>query len=263
MATAAKPRRAVIYARLGEARNKGKEGEGLSVGKQEADCRELAARLDLTVVEPVRNDNDLTAFKGASRSKPREGYEALLDDIRTGRADVVLAWHTDRLHRDMAELEEYIKVCGDGSDGVPTYTVKGGELRLDTSNGRMVARIMGAVARGEVEHMIERQKSAKERIGKAGAWQGGPRPYGYRKDGPSIKQGGQGRLARYPRASAGTALGSRAGARRGRASRHLPGDDPAGPPHPAGRRTRRRQAMGAQHAQEHAQTRIQRGPDRA
>ncbi len=198
MATAAKPRRAVIYARLSKDRNKGKEGEGLSVGKQEADCRELAARLDLTVVEPVRNDNDLTAFKGASRSKPREGYEALLDDIRTGRADVVLAWHTDRLHRDMAELEEYIKVCGDGSDGVPTYTVKGGELHLDTSNGRMVARIMGAVARGEVEHMIERQKSAKERIRKAGAWQGGPRPYGYRKDGPSIKQGGQGRLAQVP-----------------------------------------------------------------
>src|SRR5207247_552018 len=97
---------------------------------------------------------DLTAFKGGRRSKPRPGYNDLLDDIRSGRAQVVLAWHTDRLHRDLTELEEYITVCGEGRGGVPTCTVRGGDLDLSTSSGRMVARILGAVARGEVEHMI-------------------------------------------------------------------------------------------------------------
>lgn len=188
------PKRAVIYCRL----SKDRQGAGINVAKQAADCRELAERLGIAVIEPVRTDNDITAFKGTARSKIRKGYEALLDDLRTGRADVVLAWHTDRLHRDMTELEAYIRVCGEGSDGIPTYTVKGGELHLDTASGRMIARILGAVARQEVEHMIERGKSAKERIRKAGAWSGGPRPFGYRPDGLSVKNGGEGRLAQVP-----------------------------------------------------------------
>jgi DNA invertase Pin-like site-specific DNA recombinase len=186
-------RRAVIYARI----SKDRTGAGLGVGKQEDDCRELAARLGLDVVG-VRQDNDLTAYKGGTRSKPRPGYQDLLGDIRTGRAQAVLAWHTDRLHRDLTELEAYITACGEGRDGVPTYTVKGGDLDLSTASGRMVARILGAVARQEVEHMIERQKSAHERIRAAGAWKGGPRPFGYRRDGLSVKQGGDGSLAQVP-----------------------------------------------------------------
>jgi DNA invertase Pin-like site-specific DNA recombinase len=193
--TSSNVKRAVIYARISR---DSKQGSGLGVGKQVEDCRDLAARLGFEVVEPVRQDNDLTAFKGGSRSKRRPGYQDLLDDIRTGRADVVLAWHTDRLHRDMTELEEYITVCGEGRSGVPTNTVKGGDLDLSTSSGRMVARILGAVARGEVEHMIERQKSAHERIRNAGGYHGGPRPFGYRRDGLSIKNGGEGRLAQVP-----------------------------------------------------------------
>src|SRR5262245_43371433 len=139
------PRRAVIYARI----SKDRTGAGLGVGKQEADCRDLAARLHppAEVIE-VYTDNDLTAFKGGSRSKLRPGYAALLEDIRSRRAEVVLAWHTDRLHRDMTELEGYIDACGEGLDGVPTYTVKGGELHLDTSSGRTIARILAAIARG-------------------------------------------------------------------------------------------------------------------
>ena len=189
------PRRAVIYVRISEDR----EGAGLGVGKQQEDCRKLAARLHPPVeIAGVYTDNDLTAFKGSGRSKPRPGYAALLKDIRSGRAQAVIAWHTDRLHRDMTELEEYIGACGEGSDGIPTYTVKGGELHLDTASGRMVARILGAVAKQEVEHMIERQISAKERIRKAGGRQGGPPGFGYRPDGLSIKNGGEGRLAQDP-----------------------------------------------------------------
>jgi site-specific DNA recombinase len=193
------PRRAVVYARI----SKDRTGAGVGVGKQEADCRALAARLYPPVeIIDVYTDNDLTAFKGGSRGKPRPGYAALMEDIRSRRAEVVLAWHTDRLHRDMTELEGYITACGEGSDGIPTYTAKGGELHLDTASGRMVARILGAVAKQEVEHMIERQKSAKERGRKAGAWHGGPRPFGYQPDGPSIKNGGDGRLAQVPEEAA-------------------------------------------------------------
>ena len=163
------------YTRLSQDRT----GAGVNVEDQEGQCRDLAGRLGYTV-SAVYSDNDITAFKGGSRARRRGGYEQLLADLRSGSTDAVIAWHTDRLHRDLPELETYIVACGDGSDGIPTHTVKGGELRLDTSSGRMIARILGAVARQEVEHMIERIEAAKARDRKAGLWNGGPRPFGFR-----------------------------------------------------------------------------------
>jgi site-specific DNA recombinase len=43
----------------------------------------------------------------------------------------------------------------------------------------MVARQLGAVARYEVEHMVERQQRAKLQVATDGGWRGGRRPYGY------------------------------------------------------------------------------------
>jgi DNA invertase Pin-like site-specific DNA recombinase len=195
-------KRAAIYTR--QSQDGGKEGgRELNIGRQEKDCRVKAAELGLDVTAVYR-DNDLTAFKDGRRPrKPRRQYEAMLADIKAGKIDAVVAWHTDRLHRDLPELEDYIKACGEGRDGIPTYTVQGGELHLDTASGRMVARILGAVARQEVEHMQERQELTKVDIRKAGAYQGGPPPFGWRRapapEGLSIKNGGQGKLERHPK----------------------------------------------------------------
>jgi len=108
----------------------------------------------------------------------------MLDAIRAGRVDAVIAWHHDRLHRSPVELEEYISACEPRS--VPTHCVKAGELDLTTASGRMTARITGAVARGEVEHMSERICAQKARATGAGAWTGGGRPFGYTRDGMEL-----------------------------------------------------------------------------
>lgn len=167
-------RSAAIYCRI----SKDRAGAGLGVDRQEHECRQLAERLGWTVTV-VHTDNDLSAYSG----KPRPGYRALLDDLRTGRVDAVLAWHNDRLHRSTAELEEYIEVSGKA----PTHFVKAGPLDLSTASGRMTARITGAVARHEVEHMIERQKAAKMQAAQAGKFRGGPRPFGYERDGITVR----------------------------------------------------------------------------
>jgi DNA invertase Pin-like site-specific DNA recombinase len=168
-------RRAAIYCRISEDRT----GAGLGIERQEHDCRELADQLGWTVVE-VFADNDLSAYSG----KPRPGYQALLDALRAGTADAVVCWHTDRLHRSPVELEDYIGVCERG--GVPTQTVKAGPLDLASPSGRMVARQLGAVARYEVEHMIERQQRARLQAATEGRWGGGRRPYGYQADGVTV-----------------------------------------------------------------------------
>jgi site-specific DNA recombinase len=170
-------RRAAIYTRISQDR----EGAGLGVERQEADCRALAERLGWTIVA-VHADNDLSAYSG----KPRPGYLALLADLRAGAVDAVICWHTDRLHRSPSELEDYITVCERG--GVPTQTVKAGPLDLATPSGRMVARQLGAVARYEVEHQIERQQRARLQAATAGRWSGGRRPYGYEADGATVIQ---------------------------------------------------------------------------
>ena len=111
----------------------------------------------------------------------------------------MLAWHEDRLLRDMGDLETYIKACRitDAGDGVPTYTVRSGHTDLSNASGRMMARIKAAVHQEEVEHMIERQKSAKERIRNAGGWHGGRRVFGFRQGTP-IGRGGDGGWSSFP-----------------------------------------------------------------
>lgn len=166
----------VIYCRI----SKDRIGAGLGVDRQEQECRELAAKLGLTVAY-VYTDNDMSAYSG----KPRKQYLRMLADIEAGRVAAVLTWHTDRLHRSPTELEAYIAACEKA--GVPTHTAMAGPLDLTTPSGRLVARQLGAVARYEVEHSIERQQSAKRQAAVDGKWAGGRRPYGYEHDGMTVR----------------------------------------------------------------------------
>jgi site-specific DNA recombinase len=161
--------------------SKDRAGAGLGIDRQYKDCAELAQRLGWQVVGH-HSDNDLSAYSG----RPRPGYHALLDDLENGRADAVVVWHTDRLHRRPVELEHYIDVCD--PRGVITQTVKAGPLDLATPSGRMVARMLGSAGRYEVEHMIERQQAAKLQAATAGRWKGGRRPFGYEADGVTIRE---------------------------------------------------------------------------
>ena len=169
--------RAGIYCRI----SRDREGAGLGVERQREDCEALIRQRGWTIAETYE-DNDLSAYSG----KPRPGYRRMLDDIGAGQLDAVVAWHTDRLHRSPTELEEYITVCE--THGVPTHTVKAGPLNLATPSGRLVARQLGAVARYEVEHSIERQQRAKLQAATDGRWKGGRRPFGYEADGVTPRQ---------------------------------------------------------------------------
>jgi len=164
---------AAIYCRI----SKDENHDELGVQRQETECRQLADRLGWTVVE-VFTDDDVTAYS----TKPRAGYTALLAAIGAGKVNAVICWHTDRLHRPRhwEELETYIDVCQERD--VPTAAVKSSHLDLSNASGRMVARILAAVARAEVEHGIERMRSAKDQAAGNGHSLGGPRPFGYAAD---------------------------------------------------------------------------------
>ena len=169
--------RAFIYCRMSQDR----VGAGLGVDRQAADCQDLADRLGWDVVRTY-TDNDTSAYTG----KPRKGYRAMLDALDAGEASGVLVWHTDRLHRSPVELETYVALCE--RQGIVTQTVKAGPLDLASPSGRLVARQLGAVARYEVEHNVERIKAARLQAVKAGKWSGGRRPFGYEPDGVTVRE---------------------------------------------------------------------------
>ena len=156
--------RAAVYLRQSLDRH----GDGLAVARQRDDCLRLCADRGWTAVEYV--DNDTSASVGR-----RPSYERMLDDIRAGTVDAVVAWDLDRLHRRPVELEHFITLADEKHIALATV---GGDADLSTDGGRLFARIKGAVARAEVERKSARQKRAGLQRAESGkAW--GPRAFGY------------------------------------------------------------------------------------
>lgn len=179
-------RRAAIYARISNdpgiaaADTPRRGGDGLGVERQQEDCRALADALGWEVVS-VLVDNDISAYSG----KVRPGFESLLDEMKRGEIDALICWHTDRLYRSMKDLERLIEIAE--SEKIAIRTVQGGELDLSTSAGRMVARILGSVARQESEHMSERRIRSNRQKAEKGKWQTANRTFGYTQSGEPLE----------------------------------------------------------------------------
>ena len=124
-----------------------RDGNALAVDRQRTECRNLISRRGWArggwtdVAEYV--DNDTSASNGSTRP----AYADLLTDIAAGTVDAVVRYHLDRLHRQPKELEHFIELADKHHLQLATVT---GEVDLSTDNGRLIARITGAVARNEV-----------------------------------------------------------------------------------------------------------------
>jgi DNA invertase Pin-like site-specific DNA recombinase len=145
-------------------------GDGLGVRRQEEDCRTLAVRHGWTVSR-VFTDNDTSAYSGQRRM----AYEQLIEAIRMGQVQTLLAWAPERLHRSPRELEDFLELIE--RHGVVVETVKAGAWDVSSSHGRLVARMLGAVSRAESERTGERVSRAHQQAKAQGKWRG-PIPLG-------------------------------------------------------------------------------------
>lgn len=165
-------KRAVIYCRI----SRDLTGEGRGVERQEDACRALAAsrgwQVDAIVVE-----NDTSASKGKRRK-----YTRMLADASAGHYDVIISWAVDRLTRSPREIEDLTTMAE--QTGVMVATVSG-DLDLTTDQGRLVGRILGSVARGEVERKGARQRAAYRQSAESGKPPNGP-AFGYRSSGEIV-----------------------------------------------------------------------------
>ncbi len=150
-------RRAALYCRISQDR----KHDNLGVARQERACRKLAAARGWEV-GGVFVDDDKSAFSG----KRRAGYEAMVEAVKAGEVDAIVAWAPDRLTRQPRELEDLIDLLDAHRVEVATHLA--GDYDLSTSGGRITARVVGVVARHESETKSERAKLKTDEIARGG-----------------------------------------------------------------------------------------------
>lgn len=182
------PLRAIIYCR----QSKNMTGEGEGVENQERLCREHCDRRGHQVValfnekDPDLDDGEHRSGHTASatnRKKKRRDYLESLRMVRDGEADVIVSYNSDRLTRTPLEIEELIELWG--THGL-LIELLSGDVRLDSDDGRMFARMLGARARAEIERKAARRLTldiARAKKGKPAPW----RAYGYDKAGAVVE----------------------------------------------------------------------------
>jgi site-specific DNA recombinase len=169
-------RTAVIYARLSDVRKGDTEG----IERQLREAEAHAERLGLEVVDRLV-DNDLSA---ADRRKQRPAFRRLMAGIEANEWDTVVLRSLDRWVRRPAELEEIIGTIETSKVAVEAIH---GEIDLRTRHGRMAARLLTAVAIGEVEAVTERVTDWHADRAARGLPHVGTAAYGFKADKLTIE----------------------------------------------------------------------------
>lgn len=185
MAKATKAEAAAIYCRISQDRlpedvrgqRNAEDFVALGVKRQEQDCRRKATANGWPVAK-VYIDNDVSAWNG----KRRGAYREMLDDIAAGAIDAVVVWHVDRLHRQMSDLVEFLKVTRQAGIEENLDTCFG---RFDLSNGdsRFMLQMMVGIAEKESFDKSRRIRRKMEELAREGKGKGGgTRPFGFKED---------------------------------------------------------------------------------
>ncbi|MFZ0178620.1 MAG: recombinase family protein [Candidatus Dormiibacterota bacterium] len=170
-------KRAAIYCRISDDR----DGRGLGVERQREDCAALVEQNGWTLTAEPFIDNDVSATK----SKPRPAYRAMMAMVAAHKVDVIVALRSDRLYRRMVDLVEFVNTVRASKTDVAL--VMGGDLRLDTADGRAVAYYQGVGAATEAEKTAERVQRSRVQLRATGLTQGGGRrAYGFTPNGRSV-----------------------------------------------------------------------------
>lgn len=168
---------AIGYARISLDRS----GEGAGVQRQTVDIRAAAELRGLDLVE-MAVDNDISA----AGKHVRPGFERVLTALDEGSVTVVMAWALDRLTRNRRDSLRLIEMCQ--RKGATIALVRGSDLDMSTPSGRLMADMLAAVARSEIEAKSDRQLRANLQAVENGQWRGGRRAFGFEADGRTIRE---------------------------------------------------------------------------
>lgn len=136
--------------------------EGFSLREQEERLKEFCKFKRYNIYK-VYQDAGISA-----KNDKRPAYQEMIEDVKKGNINVIVALKLDRLTRSVYDIEKLMKFVNDYECDVDCMV---DESNTTTSNGRMVMRIMTSVSQNEIEKCSERTK-----FGMAGAIKNGHIP---------------------------------------------------------------------------------------
>lgn len=142
----------------------------LSLDSQETELLELARTLGLEVVKVLRESK-------SAKAEGRPVFDALLQELQSGKADGVLCWKLDRLARNMADAGRVMDML---QRGVIKQIRTHDAVHLPTDNVLMLAVQLG-MANQYIRDLSENVKRGNRTKLEQGGWPNRA-PFGYKND---------------------------------------------------------------------------------
>ena len=148
--------------------------EGFSLGEQKEKLLDLCRFKEYEVYK-VYEDAGISAKDMEHRPK----FQEMLDDMKLGKINYIVAYKLDRVTRSVRDLEELIT----GLEKYNCYLVCDRyDVNTSTANGRFFVRMLTVLSQLEIEIVSERTKFGLNGAIKCGHLPG-ITPLGYKKDG--------------------------------------------------------------------------------
>jgi DNA invertase Pin-like site-specific DNA recombinase len=168
----------VIYGRQSRTKEKSESRES-----QVATCTEEAERYGVEVVAELIEPPSTGAFKNRGRDRLR--WPELLELVRDGKVNTVIAYKTDRLSRGggpgWSPLIEAAEAAGLDIDRFVLIVGSGFMSEFEIG-------IRASMDREESRKTSDRLLAVQERLATGGRFHGGRRPFGYAADGVTVDE---------------------------------------------------------------------------
>jgi len=147
--------------------------EGFSLGEQEEKLRQLCKYKDFEIYK-IYNDAGISA----KNMKDRPAFQQMLEDMKAGKLNYIVAYKLDRVTRSVRDLEVLISTL----EQYHCYLIcDRDDVNTSTANGRFFVRMLTVLSQLEIEIVSERTKFGLNGAIKAGHIPGKV-PLGYYKD---------------------------------------------------------------------------------
>lgn len=165
------PPRAVVYLRVSTDEQK----ERGTIDNQRETAQSYSRLHQIPILDWYPDD-------GVSGSVPfakRPEGARLLADAHARKFNLVLVTRIDRLARSTLQLLTAVDLFDRAGVAMRSMSEP---FETSTHTGRFVLTMLGSIAQLEKDTIKERSRQGMERIARAGRWNGGKPPYGYRVD---------------------------------------------------------------------------------
>ena len=147
--------------------------EGFSLGEQEEKLRQLCKYKDFEIYKVYKD-----AGISAKNMKDRPAFQQMLEDMKAGKLNYIVAYKLDRVTRSVRDLEVLISTL----EQYHCYLIcDRDDVNTSTANGRFFVRMLTVLSQLEIEIVSERTKFGLNGAIKAGHIPG-QCPLGYYRD---------------------------------------------------------------------------------